>query len=709
MQAMAERTRWPLWLPVLLGCGIGLYFALPVEPPLFAGWTAASFFALLAWILRAQGQGGRAILAAGGCALALGLSVAGLRTWWVAAPVLGGEIGPVTVSGQVAEVEARAKGLRVTLENVTVQRLSPDRTPQTVRVTLMGAQPVFEAGDWLQLRAKLSPPPGPAAPGAFDFQRQSYFRGLGGVGFAFGRSQVMGRAPANGVDRLRYGFQRLRGQIADRVRAQVPGAAGQVAAALTTGARGAIPENVLVAMRASGLAHLLAISGLHVGLVAGIVFFAVRAGLALMPPVALRYPIKKWAAACAIAGALFYALIAGATVPTQRAFLMVALVLVAVLADRRALSMRSVAWAALAILVFAPEALLGASFQMSFAAVVALIAVYETLRQNDWFKAGDASVFKRAGRYILGVALTTLVAGLATAAFAAFHFNRVADYSLAANVVAVPITALWIMPWAVLAFVLMPLGLEGLALAPMGWGIEGVLAVAKTVASWPGAQRLVPAFPTWGLALFALGGLWAAIWRGRWRLWGVLPAVLGLASFAFMEVPDVLIDATGKLAAVKTPTGGYRVSTLKAKSFERDVWLRRAGLDAQEGRWPSPGNGAGNGAAGGSEAQAIRCDAQGCVYRVRGQTRVAFATAPEALAEDCARARVVVNLSTAAGPRARDCPTATRIALDDLARGGAHALYFTKSGDVRVETVRETRGDRPWVVSGVVPGAVVGE
>ncbi|MCR4379149.1 MAG: ComEC/Rec2 family competence protein [Rhodospirillales bacterium] len=696
--AVAERARWPLWLPVLLGCGIGLYFALPMEPPLTAAWAAALAFALLAALLRHRHEPGRAIVAAGLCALALGAGLAGLRTWVVAAPMVSEEIGPVTVVGQVAEVEPLVKGLRLILENVEVQRLNPAATPERLRLTLMGAQPAFEAGDWLRLRAKLSPPPGPAAPGAFDFQRQSYFQGLGGVGFTLGKAEVVGQAPESGVASLGFAFQRFRARLAERVRAQIPGQPGELAVAFTTGTRGAISEAVLEAMRISGLAHLIAISGLHVGLAAGIVFFAVRAVLALMPSVVLRHPVKKYAALCAIAGALFYALIAGATVPTQRAFLMVTLVFAAVLADRQALSMRAVAWAALVILVLSPEALLGASFQMSFAAVVALIAVFEALRRQPWFLPRDLSLAQRVGRYLLGVALTTLVAGLATAVYGAFHFNRVADYSLVANVVAVPLMALWIMPWAVLAFALMPVGWEGFALMPMGWGIEGVVAVAMEVSAWPGAQSLTPAFSTWGLALFTLGGLWAAIWCGHWRYWGALPAVLGLATVGLMPSPDVIIDATGKLAAVRTPQGGYSVSTLSAKRFEREVWLRRAGLEVEQGRWPRAKVG---------EMQAIRCDAQGCFYgvddhavdgRFGGRFGVAFVTLPEALAEDCARARVVVDLTHAVGEDAQNCSANVRIGLEDLARDGAHALYFQENGAVTVETVRAARGDRPWVV-----------
>jgi len=706
---MADRERWPLWLPVLLGCGIGVYFALPVEPPLWLGWIGFAVFAGLAISVRqrssAQAMG---MLAIG--FVALGLGLAGLRTWWVAAPVIQIETGPVTVEGQVLRLEARPKGLRVTLGHLNIQRLRPDQTPARVRVTLSPNQPAFAPGDWLKVRANLNPPPAPAQPGAFDFQRQSYFRGLGGVGFSYGRAELTGRAPASGVDSLAFALERLRLSISVRVRGTLDGASGAVAAALMTGDRGAIPEQVLENMRSSGLAHLLAISGLHVGLIAGIVFFSVRASLALIRPLALRHPIKKWAAVTAIIAAGGYALLAGATVPTQRAFLMISLVLLAVLLDRRALSMRTVAWAALVILVAAPESLLGASFQLSFAAVVALIAVYEALRGTKVMQGSGGGWIQAAGRYVLGVAITTLVAGLATALFAAFHFNRVADFSLAANVAAVPLTALWIMPWAVAAYVLMPLGLEGLALTPMGWGVDGVLAVADTVAHWPGAVSHIQAFPLWGLAVVSLGGLWLAIWRKPWRLLGIPLAASGLIALAFTGSPDVLVDASGKLAAIKTPGGGYLVSTLRAKRFDQGVWLRRAGLTEAQGRWPIKGGEAGD--------DGLRCDALGCIFNAGGAgdaggtqaepTTVAFAFGPEALFEDCVRADVVVALKDFG--RVPPCAAKVFIAFEDLQQYGAHALYFTQDSGadgglntggentVRVETVRQLRGNRPWVV-----------
>lgn len=449
-----------------------------------------------------------------------------------------------------------------------------------------------------------------------------------------------------------------------------------------TGERGAIPEPVIAAIRDSGLAHLLAISGLHIGLVAGVLFFGARAGLALVPFVALRQPIKKWAALAAIGGALAYALLTGATVPSQRAFLMISLVLLAVLVDRRGISMRVVAWAAVVVLLTQPESLLSASFQLSFAAVVALVAVYEAVRRYRKESAEAPSWLRRAGTYLAGVAATTVIAGIATAPFAVFHFNRFVEYGLAANLVAVPVTALWIMPWAVGAFLLMPLGFEAVALVPMGWGVGMVVAVAEAISSWPGAVAALPAMPTWGLVVIAAGGLWLALWQCRWRLWGVDVLAAGAASLLLTTPPDVLVDADGKLMAVRTEAGTLAVSSLRAAPFSREVWLRRVRQDADASSWPRHGMGA---------AGRLTCDRLGCVYRAEGRA-VALVRMPEALAEDCRLVDVVVSPEPVRG----QCAAAVVIDRFDLWRGGAHALWLG-GGTITVESVNARRGDRPWV------------
>ena len=516
----AERARWPLWLPVAMAGGIAAYFALPAEPPPWPAPAVAA--AALAGCFAAGGRTGLLVFLIALLAAAAGFGAAQLRAHLVAAPVLEREIGPVTVSGRIAAIELRDVGVRLAIARPTVGRLPAAATPGRVRVAVRSGADGLAVGDKVRFTGVLLPPPEPPLPGGFDFARTAYFAGFGAVGFAYGAPELVA---ARDRPSLAEAVAGARTAIARRILAALPGETGALAAALMTGERGAISEDVLVAMRRSGLAHLLAISGLHLGLLAGVVFFAVRGGLALVEPVALRHPVKKWAAVLALLAAFAYMVLTGATVPTQRAFLMTGLVLLAVLVDRTAISMRLVAVAAAAVLAVAPESLLSVSFQMSFAAVVALVATYESAApaMAAWFR--DAGPLVRVWRYPAGVALTTLVASAATAPFAAYHFNQVVAYSLPANLVAVPVTALWIMPLAVAAFALMPFGLEAPALAAMGWGIDAVIAVAHATAALPGAMHMLADPPAAALAATVLGGLWLCLWRTRWRLAGLRVAV----------------------------------------------------------------------------------------------------------------------------------------------------------------------------------------
>ncbi|MBT3360014.1 MAG: ComEC family competence protein [Rhodospirillales bacterium] len=676
----AERERWVLWLPVFLGVGIGGYFALPVEP---AGWLGPAVLGMIVIfaVLFRERIGARLIFFAL-VAVALGFCVAQFRTDDVAAPVLEKRLRSATVEGRVIFVEPNGKGRRILLDEIHISRIAPERTPEKARIRISARGPELRPGDRIQVRAGLSAPPPPVAPGAFDFQRQSFFRGLGAVGFAYGPPKVI--ASSEEPDFLLF-LADARLAIGERVMAGLGGVDGTLARALMTGERGAIPQKVLAAMRDSGMAHLLAISGLHIGLVAGILFVGIRAGLALIPQVALRYPIKKVAAALGIVGALAYALIAGATIPTQRAFLMVGLVLLAVVLDRRGLSIRTVAWAALLILLIQPESLLGASFQLSFAAVTGLIAFYERFRDIGRGTGGGAYTWNRRLLFYLGgVALSTLVAGSVTGPFAVYHFNRFAVFGLAANLGAVPLTALWIMPWAVVAFILMPLGLEGLALVPMGWGIGAVIHIAETVAAWPGAVTLLPAMPVWGLVSVALGGLWLALWRQSWRYFGVVPIALGLATLWFPDTPDILIDDRGELLAARMGDGKLAVSTLRKGRFDREIWLRRSGQANGAKSWPREGE---------SPDGRLACDTLGCIYRVDGMV-VALVRGEGALSEDCRNADALVS----SVPVSDNCPSAG-VVIDrfDLWREGAHAMWLD-DGNFRVQSVNGSRGDRPWVL-----------
>ncbi|SMF69931.1 competence protein ComEC [Tistlia consotensis] len=690
----AARPQAALWLPVLLGAGIALYFALPLEPPRWLAPLVVGLLGLPLLLLWRRAWIGPLLLAA--LAAALGFQLAQLRSLAVAAPVLQQELGPVRLQATVERVERDGEGRRLWLGEARIGRLPGAATPERLRVSLRGLEPEVGPGDRIALLAILRPPPGPATPGAYDFARRAWFLRLGAVGFALGKLERL--APAAGGEpglgaRLTRWRDGLRQAIAERALAVLPDRRGAVAAALTVGERGAISEPDLAALRNSGLAHLLAISGLHLGLAAGAVFFALRAGLAAVPALALTRPIKKWAAAAALAAAFGYLQLAGASVTAQRAFVMVGLVLLAVLLDRTALTLRLVAWAAAAVLLLAPESLVSASFQLSFAAVVALVAAWELWR--GWRERGRGlralargeSLWLRPLGYLAALAFTSLIAGLATAPFAAYHFNRLALYGLVANLLAVPVAAFLVMPAALLALLAMPVGLDAPFLWLLGEGIRAILWVAGMVAGWPSAVALVPAMPGWGLAAVALGGLWLCLWKPpALRLLGLPLLLLGLASPWTRRPPDLLVAEDGRLVAVRGAGGGLALSSGRRARFVAEQWLRRAALD--EGLdWPD---------AGASVPDWLRCDGYGCLYETRWG-RIALPEDAMALLEDCRAARVIVT--TLSVPRAcGQGPPAPQLIVDRwrLWREGGQAIRLSAAG-ISVETTREARGERPWV------------
>jgi len=672
----AERERWPLWLPAFFGTGVALYFALPFEPSHWPAPAAALALFAAACLCRRRPYALALLLAL--AAIALGFAIAGWRTDQVEAPRLEKRLGPVALSGRVVEVEQLARGRRVTLDRPLVERLAPERTPARIRVRLRDSTTELSPGDEVRLRAVLLPPAAPIAPGAFDFQRHAYYLRLGAVGYAYGRISVEPKRSSG----FALSLAALRDRIAQRVTTELPGAEGGIAAALMTGERGAIPPDVIEAMRNSGLAHLLAIAGLHLGMVTGALFFGVRALLALIPPLALRYPIKKWAAFAALAGAAFYLLITGATVPTQRAFIMTGVVLLGVLLDRTSISMRMLCWAAVAILAIEPESITGPSFQLSFSAVVALLAAYESLRQPVLRWVAGEGWWRVPLLYLTGVAFTSLITSMATIPYSVYHFDRLAAFGFVTNLIAVPVTALWVMPWAIVAFLLLPFGLEGAALPAMGWGLHVVIWSAKTVVSWPGSVAILPAMPLWGLIAVSLGMLWLCLWQRPWRVLGLGAIALGLASVALERHPDVIVSEDARLFAVRAADGRMMISPVRGNDFDVETIIKRAGQTTRD-PWPEEGS---------SADGRLVCDGLGCLYRANGQL-VALVREREALLEDCLHASVLVS----ATPIKSACP-APRTVIDRLAlwREGGHAIWLSPAA-VTSESVRDWRGARPWV------------
>lgn len=679
-----EASRRPLWLPVGLGAGIAVYFALPVEPALFiaAGFGLAGALVAAAAIASGEAPGLRAALAMTAAVL-IGFGVAKLRTEAVAAPVLSHKIGPLHFNARIVSADARGKGTRLLLDIDAIGRLKPSETPRRVRLSVRMAPEGLFPGHWVAMLAVLMPPPEPSSPGGYDFGRWAYYQRIGAVGYAYGKAKpIASIRPVTFGEGLSARVETLRNRMTVRIRSVILGQEGAISAALITGEDGSIDHDSQDAFRNSGLSHVLSISGLHLALAGGFFFWVLRALLAAVPAIALRYPIKKWAAVAALAGAGIYLLISGADSPAVRSYIMLAVMFSGVLFDRPALSMRSVALAATLILLWKPESVIAPGFEMSFAAVTGLIALAEwesvrRVRNPEAFTA--PGIFARGRRYVAGVALTSIVAGLATAPFAIFHFDRASQYGLIGNLLALPIVGLVIMPAATAAMVLMPFGLDRWALVVMGKGVGAMLAIARWVANLPGATAMVPAWPEATLLLVVTGGLWIALWRKRWRWLGAAPIVAGLVVAGLTKPPDVLMARDARTIAVRLADGRLHFLRPAKDDYAAESWLKRDGdTRAADDAIAKAGEG-------------VRCDAYGCVARLPGGLTLASGLRFDALTEDCARADIVVSAMPVRGA----C-RGPKLVIDrfDLAKSGATAIQLGKGLDVA--TVRETRGDRPW-------------
>lgn len=668
---LRQRGHLFCWVPVMLGAGIGLYFAARVEPDALDLAVLSILLGLLLALVRPMGS------AYGPLALALALVVAGygmaaLRAQQVAAPVLAFRYyGPI--EGRIVAIDRSASdALRLTLDEVRLDRVAPDRRPVRVRISLYGPQDWIDPVPGLRVMTTghLSPPNGPAEPGDFDFRRKAWFDRIGAVGYT--RNPVVVAAPPE-EGRAGLAVDRLRTRLATAVRDRIPGDAGGYAAAVMTGDRSGLSEAANEAMRASNLYHLVSISGMHMAMLSAFVFALVQGIVAAIPPLALRVPAKKIAALVALPVAAFYLALAGRDIPTERAFVTVAVMLGAVLLDRQALTLRSVAIAALIVMVLRPESLVNPGFQMSFAAVVALVFAWGLLPPPE----RDRPVWRRLVMPVLALVFSSLVAGSATAPYAAAHFNRVAHYGVLANLLAVPAMGIFVMPGAVILAVLGPLGIE----QPPLWMIEGgsrwILFVAERIAALDGAMSAVPRPPSAVLPLITIAGLWLVLWQGRARGLALAPAAAAVILWLGVDRPVLLIAQSGGLVGIMTEDGRM-LSRPGGDGFTADVWLENDGLLlAQEE--------AARLAADAWQGRVARFDIGGTtLLQVRGKTALAEL-------EGCGGAMILV----ANHPSEIDRPCEV-FDPDRLRRTGAVAFHPGPDGRLMPKIVEAETGARLW-------------
>ena len=652
------------WLPVGMATGIALYFGLKFEPGL-ALLASACCLVLGLMLLASKLDESLSPIPILFAMVALGFFLGAWRAHSVAGPVLDWRYyGPV--EGRIVGMDRSASdAIRLTLDRVKLDRVAPVDTPTRVRVSLhgdatLGVTP--EPGLRVMTTAHLSPPGGPVEPGGFDFQRHAWFAELGAVGYS--------RVPLVAISQAKFDWAQtlfhLRMSISDRVRAVLPGDVGGFAAAVTTGDRSGIGRAALEALRASNTAHLLAISGLHMGLLTGFVFGLLRISLALIPAAALRWPVRKLAACGALAAAVAYLGLSGGNVATERAFVMVSVALCALLIDRRAISIRGVAVAALIVLTLRPEALMGPGFQMSFAATTALVAVF------GWMRDGKVQLGPKWVQPVVGVILASAISGIATAPVGAAHFNAVSHYGLVANFFSVPLMGLVVIPAAVLAVGLSTIGLEAVGLWIMGQGLSWILWVSETVAGWEGSRSFVPGPDGIVLPLMALGALFVILWQGRARVAGVVAVAASLAIWQTVERPAVLIDETGNLVGVMKAEG-RALSRAKGAGFVARNWLENDGEQVEQ--------------AAAASRWSVADGPQGTpdIHHLRGKRALASF-------DGCAAGDIVVANGEILDIAKADCI----LLYPELLRATGAIAIVIRHGVPQLVTARDEAGDRMW-------------
>lgn len=666
------------WLAVAFAVGIALYFALRFEPPAWptlAVLSASSGSAFYLWPKRYELFTGF-ILTLLIAFLSAGFFTAQLRAQAVYTPMIVKKTGPVMIEGVIHRIDMMDEGadMRVVLRGVKIEDIASADTPISIRLRVKKGEGLMP-GQRIKGLGALNPPSPPVAPGAFDFQRQAYFERIGAVGFFYRPPEIIASAGQGG---LKQTIEEWRLKIAARVSTQFNQPQAGLIIALMTGQQKAVSEEDYQALRDSGLAHLLAISGMNVGMIAISLFFISRLLMAAVPWFALHYPIKKIAAVIAFIGALLYTMIAGFSVPTQRAIFMTGIALLAILYDRSPFSLRLLAFSAFIILVTTPENLIGVSFQMSFAAVAALIIFYDWARPFWTAAYSRAGWFRRGILYLLGVLVTTVIGGTVTGLFSLHHFQTFALYNIFANMLAVPLSGVVIMPCAVAAMVLMPFGLEGWALEGMAWGVTWMLAIARWVAGLDGAVLRVTAFSPVLFSAIVLSSGFFLLWQGRARLIGLIMSLILVCAIPFARTPDVLVNGEASLIAVKNDSGRLNFSSGRGDGYAAETWLRRNGEIPEQKRmvWLKEGR-----------EGWLSCDAAACRFVKNGQ-QLSLLRLPGALREECAWAHLVIADFPIEECRAR---TVDRF---DVWRHGAHALYLDK--EIHIRTVEEGRGQRPW-------------
>ncbi|MDR1694289.1 MAG: ComEC family competence protein [Lactobacillaceae bacterium] len=574
-----ERFRWFIWSPVLFAAGIGIYFALPFEISKWIVLFLLELLLTLAFVYRANY--GRLFVLYNVFIIVLGFAVACLQAYYLSKKIYDAPSGMVYITARITNLEHNYRG-RQRIDVEDVHNFDKEHIKGRYRLTLMLPNSAIKVGDCIEAVVDISSSDKPAIVGGYQYHRQLFFDGISGVGYIPSRALVLDDCKSPNI--ISDFIGNLRQSISKRIFKVLPSDQASIVTAISTGDRGRIKPEIRENYRDSGLAHFLSISGLHITMITGLMFFFIRLITASIPLIATRVDSKKISAFAALLMSIVYLMVSGADIPAQRAFVMTTIVLLGILLDRTAISMRILAIAAFIVLLVSPQSLIGPSFQMSFSAVVALVAFYERYAGGiSKFLKGDnystssymLRFLKICWVYIIGIMLTDLVASITTSVFAVYHFNRIAVYTTFGNMLSGPIIGFIIMPFLLLSLILMPIGLDWLPLKITGFGAGLVNDITKDVASLPNASVQVLSFPTWSILLMVLGGLWVCVWQQKWRTWGWVLIFVGFLGIFSVSNPDIIVNDGASVVAVKDNNGNMIILPSKGNNSLKKLWREK--------------------------------------------------------------------------------------------------------------------------------------
>lgn len=618
-QAKRENERTKLWMPVMFATGIGIYFLISLEPSkwLTLGIIEALIGAAIVFRHRPQIL---SILKPFSL-IVFGFAWVQVNTIDIASKQATILSGKHYIQGSIQKIDYNYSGkLRLTLSDL--YDFDNNKLLGSYRISLRNKNGNYKVGQCVELIANIMPKSEVQIHNGTQFGRNLFYKKITGNGYAESRALITECVkPPSVWQKLHSYIANKRSLVVQKIYSVLSPDEASIVSAILVGEQSLIKQSIIQNYRNSGLAHFLSISGLHMSMIVGLMFFFIRQILAFIPSLSLRYDTKKISAITAIIISLLYLMISGMAVPAERAFIMTFIVLLGVLLDRRAISMYTIAWAGFIILFIRPDALVSASFQMSFAAVVALIAFYEKFASKiaNWFNSSNDNLAVKSIKilccYLIGIIVADFVASLATLPFAIYHFNRIAIYTSLTNLIAGPIIGFIVMPFTLLSLLTIPLGLETYFLHIVGWGVGLLNDLTSQISSFNGASMQIQSMPLWGLLLITFGGLWLCIWQQKWRLWGLAGIIIGCLSFFSISKPDILINEDNSLVAIKDEQNNMVVLPTHGKNFTRKIWLEKTASHSLSSSQKTLLKKIWQGKTAASKWLDMQCDEKLCIYK----------------------------------------------------------------------------------------------